>query len=111
MGTQGKVGLNDHWAKSLTDDRLVDDLRKLAGDASFGNPGANAARLLEAARRLEEGAAKPPRQFIVTCEDGRQIGFMHGQFFVRSQVAYVWPAPLSEATVPHRPGSWYRGEW
>lgn len=103
--------LDDNWARSLTSPRLADDLRKLASNIRFDNPEARAARLREAARRLEEMTATVQQQILVTLDDGRQIARMHGVIFVRPDVAYSWSLPLDESSRPHVPGTWYVGEW
>lgn len=109
MNRDEKVGLDDQWAQALTDPRLADDLRRLASDIRFDNPDMRAARLREAARRLD--GPRPSGQMLVTLDDGRQVAYMHGNVFVRSTVGLVWPGATPQSTTPHQPGTWYRGEW
>jgi hypothetical protein len=101
--------LHADWAKHLTDDRLASDLRRLADNIRFDNPEARAARLREAARRLD--GARPAQQTLVTLADGHQVAFMHGQILARTVIGGLWPMSLEPSNTPHVPNTFYVGEW
>lgn len=101
--------INTDWAKHLTDDRLASDLLRLADDIRFDNPDARAARLREAARRLQN--PRPARQTLVTFPDGKQLAFMHGSIMIRSTIGGLWPSALLPSDKPHVPNTFYTGEW
>jgi hypothetical protein len=108
--------INDQVAQNLTDERLASDIERVAANVRFLPPDERAARLREGARRLvrrtrRRPEPKPLQQLIITFDDGHQVAYMHGNVFARSNIGYSWPTPLPEATRPHQPGTWYRGEW
>jgi hypothetical protein len=106
---QNVTNLYDQHVQSFTNERLALDLNQVASNVRTFNPEERAARLREAARRLVNTSLT--LQAIVTLEDGHQVAFMHGNVHHRSTIGGSWALPMSEATRPHQPGTWYRGEW
>lgn len=103
------LNIDDQVARNFTNERLALDLNQIASNVRTFNPEERAARLQEAARRLVNTSLK--LQAIVTLENGHQVAFMHGNVHHRSTIGGSWALPMSEASRPHQPGTWYRGEW
>jgi hypothetical protein len=95
-------------ARSLTDDRLADDLRRIGENVRMFSPAERTARLNEAARRLDQ---PPAPHLLITLSDGRQIACMYGGVQIRSSVAGVWSLPINVSDTPHEPGTVHFGEW
>lgn len=101
----------DYWARSLSNPRLADDLRKLASNVRWTNPEERAVRLNEAARRLDETETPPPAQTLVTLGDSQQVAIIDGVVRFRRYVGATWFLPAKQSPKPHVPGTYYIGEW
>jgi hypothetical protein len=102
--------VNESIAQSLTDERLASDLDRIAADVRWLTGEERATRLREAARRLTIKSNLHER-VLITLIDGRQVGIMHGNVQIRSNMGGTWSLPIEQATKAHQPGTYYLGEW
>jgi hypothetical protein len=107
--SEENLSIDEYAARALTNERLADDLLRLADDVRFVTGDERAARLREAAGRLT--VKRPNPQILATLTDGSQVAYMNGAIYVRSTIGGGWPLPLEESSTPHQPGTWYRGNW